>query len=393
MAAAAQMLEHATMRIAELGMGLLALGFLGCGQAASPAQDQDGVTRDAAPPPTGADSASPADAGPDQGPGRDATGSDRDSAAPALDATTDTSAPPLDGGGQACGTRTTMHGLTSRTLMVGGLQRTYLIYLPQSLDPTTPVPFVFVFHGYTMSGQDMHDITQYSLLADQEGFGLAFPDGEGGAGSLANPWNVENAGQTVCGVGQFASASGDDFAFVDAMKADVLTDQCLDAAHVYATGFSMGGYFTHHMACYRSDIRAAAPHSGGTLADLSSCTTGHVPMIIFHGTSDSVISDGCDDPFAAAVSGFPPSATLWAARNGCQTTYTTVPETGDAGGAGQCYLYDGCPADGQVELCTFNGMDHCWAGGDPNGSGGSSACPTYASATALQWAFFKQYAW
>jgi polyhydroxybutyrate depolymerase len=285
-----------------------------------------------------------------------------------------------------------MRGLTQRSLTVAGLKRTYLIYLPQSLDPAVPVPFVYVFHGYTMSGQEMHDITQYAVLADKEGFGVAFPDGEGGPGSLSAPWNIENSGQTVCGLGQEEVATGDDFAFMDAMKLDVLEDQCLDLPHVFATGFSMGGYFTHHIACYRSDIRAAAPHSGGTLANLSACTTGHVPIIIFHGTSDSVIDDGCDDPLATPDTGFPASATLWAAKNGCQATYSTLAVEGDAGGAGQCYLYDGCPADGQVELCAFDGMDHCWAGGDPNGAGGN-ACPTYASATELQWNFFKKFAW
>src|SRR6202020_2033201 len=103
-----------------------------------------------------------------------------------------------------------------------------------------------------------------------EGFGLAFPDGEGGPDSLESPWNIENPGQKVCGNGQEADATGDDFAFIDAMKADVRQDQCLDATHLFATGFSMGGYFAEHIGCYRSDIRAVAPHSGGTIPDLSS---------------------------------------------------------------------------------------------------------------------------
>ena len=98
------------------------------------------------------------------------------------------------------------------------------------------------------------------------------------------------------------------------MKADISQDQCLDAAHTFVTGFSMGGYFSEHVGCERSDIRAVAPHSGGTLASLSSCTTGHVPVILFHGTADEVIADGCDDPNGLAQSGFPPAATLWAAE-------------------------------------------------------------------------------
>jgi len=154
----------------------------------------------------------------------------------------------------------------------------------------------------------------------------------------------------------------------------------------------MGGYFTHHIGCYRSDIRAAAPHSGGTIADLSVCKTGHVPVIILHGTSDGVIDDACDDPTVSSDPGFPASATLWARKNGCMDTYSTLATAGTGGGVGQCYLYDQCPPDGQVEVSTFTGMGHCWAGGTVAGSGGN-ACPSYADATELQWTFFKKYAW
>lgn len=97
---------------------------------------------------------------------------------------------------------------------------------------------------------------------------------------------------------------------MDAIRADVEQDQCIDEEHVFATGFSMGGYFTHHIACERPDFRAAAPHSGGTIADLGTCSTGHVPIIIFHGTDDPLIADNCDDPKAAADPSFPASATL-----------------------------------------------------------------------------------
>jgi polyhydroxybutyrate depolymerase len=293
----------------------------------------------------------------------------------------------LDGG--ACGTRSGMRSLTNRSVAVSGANRTYLIYLPPSLQPTTPIPFVFVFHGATMSGQQMHDITQYTALADTEGFGLAFPDGQNGPGSLM-PWNVSNAGQTVCGLGNSVNnANAVDFAFVDAMKADVAQDQCLDPAHLFATGFSMGGYFSHHVGCERPDIRAVAPHSGGTIADLSSCSTSNMPIIIFHGTSDSIIADGCDDPNGSAQSGFSPSALLWAKKNGCQSTYSTMSTSGAGGGMGQCYLFDGCPKNGQVELCTFTGMGHAWAGGQGTGFADSK----YASATQLEWDFFKKYAW
>lgn len=101
------------------------------------------------------------------------------------------------------------------------------------------------------------------------------------------------------------------------------------------------------------------------------------PVIMFHGRSDTLVPASCSDPTAA---------TAWAQHNGCATTTTTRTVTG-----GTCVRYDGCPAGGQVELCTFTGMGHCWAGGAP--SSGSYACPAYENATRLAWQFFKTDAW
>ncbi|HEV7555112.1 MAG TPA: PHB depolymerase family esterase [Kofleriaceae bacterium] len=306
------------------------------------------------------------------GDGIDAPGGDDD-------AMIDAPATMIDAG--PCGMRGGMRGKTNRMITVGGANRTYIVYLPDG-DPKTPMPFVAVFHGYTMSGQNMVDTTGYTALADAEHIALVFPDGQGGPGSLLAPWNV---GDNVCPslTGPPPDASGDDFAFLDAMKGDVESDQCLDQQHVFVTGFSMGGYFSHHTGCMRPDVRAVAPHSGGTHV-LDDCPSVHKPIIMFHGKSDPVIPDGCDDPNGTTPAGFTASATMWAAHNGCSTTVKTTPVE-----MGSCSYYDGCPADGQVAVCTFDNMGHCWAGG----AAGLYGCPGYEAATQLEWSFFKQYAW
>jgi len=281
-----------------------------------------------------------------------------------------------------CAVRNGARGKTSRMLHVAGLDRTYIVYLPPTVDPHEPIPLVFVHHGYSMSGDAMFGVTGYPALADSEHIALAFPDGQGGPNTLNPPWNV---GKNVCPAGGSAppTAPGDDFAFLDAMKADIWADQCIDEAHIYVTGFSMGGYFSHHVGCMRDDIRAIAPHSGGT-HPFDACTTGHKPVIIFHGTGDGVVPPGCDDPKALPPPNVIASATQWADKNGCASTTTSRTVQG-----GTCVSYDGCPADGQVDLCTFDLMGHCWAGG----SAGIYGCPTYAAATALEWDFFKHHAW
>ena len=282
-----------------------------------------------------------------------------------------------------CGMRTGMRGKTSRAVHIANLDRTYIVYLPAGGDPQTPMPLVIVYHGYTMSGSIMFDITGYPALADQEHIALAFPDGQAGPDSVGAPWNV---GDGVCTstAGPPPVATGDDFAFLDAMRVDIAQDQCLDLAHAYVTGFSMGGYFSHHAGCMRPDIRAVAPHSGGT-HDLSQCASDKKPIIIFHGAADPLIPPGCDDPNAAPVPNTTASAAAWAAKNGCGTTTTSTPVHN-----GTCVAYDGCPAGGQVTLCTFDAMGHCWAGGQ---GANVYACNDYESATQLEWDFFKQYAW
>ncbi|MBA3541897.1 MAG: hypothetical protein H0T79_19940 [Deltaproteobacteria bacterium] len=82
-----------------------------------------------------------------------------------------------------------MRGTTRRITEAGGLQRSYLVYLPAG-DPRTPMPMVIVAHGFSMSGQLMFDITEYKALADREHIALAFPDGQAGPNSSGAPWNV-----------------------------------------------------------------------------------------------------------------------------------------------------------------------------------------------------------
>ncbi len=282
-----------------------------------------------------------------------------------------------------CGLRGGARGLSMRQVTAGGLARTYRVYLPPG-SASEAMPLVVVHHGYTMSGQAMFDITSYAALADSEHIALAFPDGQAGPNSFGAPWNV---GTNLCPStsGAPPSAPGDDFALLDAIKADIAQDQCIDRDHIFATGFSMGGYYSHHLGCMRPDIRAVAPHSGGT-HELSGCVNTRRPIIMFHGKSDTLIAPGCQDPASSPVASVVPAAAAWAAHNGCATTTTSRAVQG-----GTCIHYEGCPADGQVELCTFDGMGHCWAGGAANA--GVYACPAYEAATQLEWTFFKTYAW
>src|SRR5204862_6100076 len=77
---------------------------------------------------------------------------------PARDPDASTDAPLVDAA--PCGLRTGQRGKTVRDVTIDGLRRTYIVYLPDTVDPTRPMPLVFVHHGYTMSAEDMFDLTR-----------------------------------------------------------------------------------------------------------------------------------------------------------------------------------------------------------------------------------------
>ncbi len=261
-----------------------------------------------------------------------------------------------------------LRGKSNQMLSAGGLARTFIHYAPTNLSPNEPAPVVIVAHGWLQSGQAMYDLAQYQKVADREGFVLMYPDGEPAS---AGPWNV-GVGACPSTLLVLPTATGDDQAFIDAMLDFADADQCVDRRHVFVTGFSMGGYFSNETGCLRSNIAAIGPHSGGS-HDLTACPVNHKPVILFHGMSDGLIPVACGTE----------ARERWVAHNGCGAEVESVAVTG-----GHCEYSKGCPADGQVALCLFDGMDHGWAGGQ-----GSYGFPEYESASELGWAFFKKYAW
>jgi poly(3-hydroxybutyrate) depolymerase len=278
-----------------------------------------------------------------------------------------------------------LRGKSLQTLTAAGLTRTFLHYAPASLDPNTPAPVVIVPHGYTMTADMMFDITRYSEIADREHLIVLFPNGQPSTSLLAGPWNV---GSPDCRstLGPLPLAQGDDQAFLNEMLHFAEADQCVDAQHVFMTGFSMGGYFANETGCLRPEIRAVAPHSGGT-HDLGACAAAHKPALIMHFQGDGLIPYMCGQN----------ARDRWVAKNGCQLD---APEVQMVSG-GSCEYYKGCPADGQVAFCSFtippNGNDsfpgHAWSGGSEQGMGASFAIPQTESASELSFRFFKQYAW
>ena len=262
-----------------------------------------------------------------------------------------------------------LRGKVLSEVTVGGLipvTRSFIYYVPESLDPNKGVPLIISPHGFGMTAEDMFTLTGFREVADREGLVAIFPDG-----SPVAPWNV---GTGASGIGaNVNNILADDQGFFDAIIAFASADQCVDAKHMFVSGFSMGGYLSNEVDCLRSDIAGVGAHSAGS-HDLSQCPGSIKPVILFHGDADLVI--GYKDNGELARD-------RWVTRNGCTQVAEARPVKG-----GTCEYYRGCPAHAQVALCRFDGMAHLWAGGS-----GLHGDPSRESAADLAWSFWRQYAW
>jgi polyhydroxybutyrate depolymerase len=268
--------------------------------------------------------------------------------------------------GLGCPDAGIVSGDHTRTLVHGGLTRTYHVHVPAGYAPGRRTPLVFSFHGGTGTANGHAAQTGLRGKADAAGFVLIEPEGSAGAFGVQT-WNAGNC----CG----ASASGavDDVGFVAAMIDAVGAEACIDAKRVYATGHSNGAMLSYRLACELADrIAAVAPNAGG-IGDrdvdqtppvvIYPCAPARpVPVLHLHG-----LADGCY-PFGGGVGSgisgvnfisIPDTIAGWAVRNGCGPTTTVTYQQGGA----TCATHDGCAQGADVTLCTLAGHGHAWPGG------------------------------
>ena len=280
-------------------------------------------------------------------------GTDQDAA----EATTTTAEPeprPSAGCGSSSAAAVTEE---EHTLTVGGTSRRFLLTVPSGHDGETPVPLVFDIHGI-IEGADIHaEMSQYSVLAEEEGFVVVFPHGTG------DPvrWDLE------------VDEGNPDIEYFDAVLEEVSSSLCIDESRVYATGLSMGAMFTSVLLCTRADVMAAAAPVAGLL-DPEGCEPSRpVPILTFHGTADPIVlfTGGLDLSQIGAPEGtgptttrpepdldgpgYPANVAAWAERNGCEPEPTDDEVTAEV----IHRVYD-CPAGADVEFDIVVGGGHSW---------------------------------
>lgn len=209
--------------------------------------------------------------------------------------------------------------LQKHTLVVGDLDRSYLLYVPSVVSENDhKKPLVLVFHGGGGTARGVARDVGRSLhtIADREGFIVAYPN------AVKKTWDF---GAGV--VSEALDVRIDDRGFFEALMDELVDTQPVDKTRIFATGISRGGQASYFVACQFPDrIRAIAPVAMPMPAFMAdTCNARDIGIAVLNGTDDPLVPyDGGQIKVRRKERGLVMSTDdtidFWRQRNGCNAT-------------------------------------------------------------------------
>ncbi len=248
---------------------------------------------------------------------------------------------------------------TVETIVVDGETRTYRLHIPEGGGPH---PIVFSFHGLRSDAAHQERLSQFSTLADREGFIAVYPEG------LGAKW-------------RFMSRSDADVLFTVAVIEQLAGRTSITRDRIYATGISNGAQMAWRLACDRPDLFAAFGFVAGGYFKVCD-TPVRRAIILFHGTNDRLL------PYDGRGRLMPVRefAQSWAKS---PVLHLTCPPVGEDGifytkgdAVGERWQ---CGPVTEVVLFTLRGKGHSWPGSQMP----AQITSQDVDATEAMWAFFK----
>jgi polyhydroxybutyrate depolymerase len=229
-----------------------------------------------------------------------------------------------------------------QSIVYDGINREYVLYIPDSYDGTSSVPLMLNFHGFGGSASDYMQEADMRSLAEVDTFILVYPQGSCLEGS--SHWNP-------CPTDGDNKSTADDVGFVEFMISEISSQYNTDMERIYAAGYSNGGMMAYGLANYKSDLIAAVASVSGTMLDCTGPTSHPMPVVHLHGTSDSVVS------YNGSIDWNSVQSTLdhWINFNNTDLTPTITSDNNI-----ERYVYDQGDSSVSVEHYKFIGGEHVW---------------------------------
>jgi polyhydroxybutyrate depolymerase len=272
-------------------------------------------------------------------------------------------------------------GKSLESITVGGLTRTYIVYVPQA-PANTLMPLVVMLHGGLGTAAQAEKSYGWDQIADANKAVIIYPDG------VDKTWNAG----TCCG--QAAAKNVDDVQFINKIIDVTAQNVPIDTKRVYATGISNGGMMVYRLACELPNVFAAVgPDSASMTVGCTNPAPQPISVLHIHGLADQNV------PFAggAGTKGFakdsrpsvPSVIDFWRTLDKCS------PAASSKAGLVTTSIAS-CPNNLSVGLITIDGAGHQWPGSVAEGPViskllGLDPPSTALNATQTFWNFFSQH--
>ena len=202
-------------------------------------------------------------------------------------------------------------------LIYEGLDRSYLLYVPDNISNKEETNLVIGLHGYTgtASGFESQTTGGFSKSADNYGFIAVYPQGlhfnseQNNASTYVSSWNDMAASKTKTSSGEICavdasiypkypncqnggrcswSSCSNDLGFIK--RIIELTKNKYEIKHVYVLGMSNGGMMAQALACeYPLLFKGVVNVVGMQHKDLSCIPSEPVNFIIYGGRKDTIV--------------------------------------------------------------------------------------------------------
>lgn len=247
---------------------------------------------------------------------------------------------------------------TTVSINYGGQARQFMVYVPAIYATAgVPVPILLSLHGMGDNMQNFSGVG-FHQIADTANFIVVTPQALTDPNpllSLAGPaWN---SGASMLGFSP--NANVDDAGFLMAIVDTLAQSYQIDQNRVYVTGFSMGAYMTHRLACEKGYRIAAIASVSGTIGINVNCNPiSPIPVCHFHGTADQTVN------YSGNTSGMDAQEVVdyWVGINAADTNaiMTSLPDIAADGFTVDHYVYPMTANGAEVEFFKVNGADHSW---------------------------------
>ena len=263
--------------------------------------------------------------------------------------------------------------LPVQTFLSGGLEREYMLYIPQSAEKNSPL--VFMLHGLGSTHTIIMNYSQMNQVADKHGFVVCYPQGIRGAENTRHTkkgtpfWNV--------GYETHKNETVDDVSFIKSLAIYLQQEYNLDPEKTFCAGMSNGGDMSYLLGCEAPDIfKAIAPITGCMMGWIyDSCNKNDpVPVFQVHGTADkTTYYDGDVDNRDkwGVYMGVETTINFWVDRNECkEVNIDTLPDIDrNDGSIVITEKYTGGRNNNEVWFYKVINGDHEWPPGWPVKSG------------------------